>query len=65
MFITFTHAMSSTPTQKPSIVSSVPRSGRGVNVVISGSTRPVLNVLFVAGYAAAMRRASAVNSAVA
>ena len=63
MFITFTHAMSSTPTQKPSIVRSVPRSGRGVKVLISGSTCPVLNVLFVAGYAAAMRRASAVNSA--
>ena len=30
MFITLTHAMSSTPTQNPSIVHSVPRSGRGV-----------------------------------
>ena len=32
MFITFTHEMSSTPTQNPSIVHSVPRSGRGVYV---------------------------------
>ena len=30
MFITFTHAMSSTPTQNASIVHNVPRSGRGV-----------------------------------
>ncbi len=65
MFITLTHAISSTPTQKPSIVSSVPRRGRGVNVLISGSTRPVLNGLLVSGYAAANRFASAVNSALA
>ena len=38
MFITLTQAISSTPTQNPSIVNSVPRSGRGVNVLISGST---------------------------
>jgi hypothetical protein len=30
MFMTFTHAMSSTPTQNPSIVHSVPRSETGV-----------------------------------
>ncbi len=30
MFITLTHEISSTPTQNPSIVQSVPRSGRGV-----------------------------------
>ena len=65
MFITLTQAISSTPTQKPSIVSSVPRSGRGVKVLISGSTWPVLNCLFVSGYAAANRFASAVNSALA
>ncbi len=63
MFITFMHAISSTPTQKASIVHSVPRSGRGVNVLSSGSTRPVLNSLFVSGYAAAKRRASVVASA--
>ena len=49
MFITLTQAISSTPTQKPSIVRSVPRSGRGVKVLISGSTWPVLNCLLVAG----------------
>ena len=63
MFITLTHAMSSTPTQKPSIVNSVPRSGRGVNVAMSGSTRPALNCLFESGYAAANRFANAPNSA--
>ena len=36
MFITLTHEMSSTPTQNPSIVHSVPRSGRGVKVSSSG-----------------------------
>ncbi len=49
MFITLTQAISSTPTQKPSIVSSVPRSWRGVKVLISGSTWPVLNCLLVSG----------------
>jgi hypothetical protein len=49
MFITLTQAMSSTPTQKPSIVYSVPRSGRGVNVSMSICTWPVLNCLFVSG----------------
>ena len=45
--------------------SSVPRSGRGVKVSISGCTWPVLNCLLVSGYAAAKRLASAVNSALA
>jgi hypothetical protein len=49
MFITLTHAMSSTPAQNASIVSSVPRSGSGVNDLMSGSTSPVLNCLFVSG----------------
>ena len=47
MFITLTQEISSTPTQKPSIVHSVPRSGRGVKVSSSGCTWPVLNCLFV------------------
>ena len=65
MFITFTHEMSSTPTQNPSIVHSVPRSGRGVKASSSGWTWPVLNCLFVSGYAAANRLAIVVASALA
>ena len=65
MFITLTHAMSNTPTQKPSIVYMVPRSGRGVNESISRCTWPVLNCLFVSGWSLASRWANAVNSALA
>ena len=65
MFITFTQAMRRTPTPNPSMVSSVPRSGSGVNVLMSGCTRPVLNGLFVSGYASAKRLANVVNSALA
>ena len=49
MFMTFTHAISSTPTQNPSIVSSVPRSAGGVKFLMSGWTCPVLNALLVSG----------------
>ena len=49
MFITFTQAISSTPTQKPSMVRSVPRKGRGVKVTISGCTWAVSNDLLVSG----------------
>ena len=63
MFITLTQAMSSTPTQKPSIVHSVARSGRGVYVLRSGSTCPLLKRLLVSGYASAKRFARLVNSA--
>jgi hypothetical protein len=63
MFITLTHAMSSTPTQNPSIVSSAPRRPSGVYTRMSGSTRPAVKRLFVSGYAAAKRRAMEVTSA--
>src|SRR5437763_1289603 len=63
MFITFTHEMSNTPTQNPSIVHSVPRSGRGVYASSSGCTWPVLNFLFVSEYAVANRLARVVASA--
>ncbi len=49
MFITLTHAISSTPRQKPSIVHSVARSGFGVYVLINGSTSPAVNRLSVSG----------------
>ena len=58
MFITFTHAMSRRPTQKASIVKSVPRRTGSVNASRSGSTLAVLNALFVSGYAAANRLAN-------
>ncbi len=65
MFITLTHAISSTPTQKPSMVRSVPRRGLGVKVTIRGCTCAVSNDLFVSGYAAAKRLAKAPISALA
>ena len=65
MFITLTQPISSTPTQKPSIVSRVPRSGSGVYVLSRGSTWPVLNCLLVSGYASAKCFASADTSALA
>ncbi len=64
MFITFTHAMSSTPTQNASIVQSVPRSRRSrerVDAAAGPGRRR--SVLFVSGYAAAKRLAKPVNSA--
>jgi hypothetical protein len=49
MFITLTQAITSTPTQKASMVRSVPERGRGVKVLISGSTWPAENCLLVSG----------------
>ncbi len=63
MFITFTHAMTSTPTQKASIVHIVPRSCVPVNWSMSGSTWALLNALFVSAYALANRPANPSNSA--
>ena len=47
MFITLTQAMRSTPRQKASMVSNVPRKGRGVKVLMRGWTSAALKALLV------------------